>query len=706
MRGVIGDVLEPGWEPVSLWATHHDATEPVVELTDDDPVELLYTSGTESRPKGTILTSRSLIAQHVSCFVDGEMTPDDVEVHALPLFHSAQLHCFFTPSIHLGAVNVLLPKADPAAMLAAVEAERATKLFCPPTVWIALLNHPDLDRRDLSSLRKGYYGASVMPVEVLAELGERLPGVRLFNFYGQTEMSPVATVLGPEDQVRKAGSAGRPALNVETQVVDDDGRPVAAGEVGEIVHRSPQAMLGYWDDAAKTAETFRDGWLHTGDLGILDDEGYLYVVDRKKDMIKSGGENVASREVEEVIHAHPAVAEAAVFGIPHPRWIEAVAAVVVPRAGHELAAEEITRFCRDRLAGFKTPRYVVDRRRAAQEPEREDPQARAAHHPRRPGQGDEPMSTIVIIDHGVVGDREVERSVLEAAGHDVIDTQELGLSAEEGFDLAVERDAVAILAGPIIPLDRAHLERLESCLAVVRYGVGLDNVDIDVAQELGIAVGNVPEYGHEEISNHAIALLLALSRKLFAFDAAVRRGGTGIPAPQSVARLSRRTLGLVGYGRIGRRVAEKARAFGLEVVAYDPYASTADGVELLELDELLRRADILSLHVPLTPETRHMIGARELALLAPGSLVINIGRGGLVDEDALVAALHSGHIAGAALDVTEIEPLPLSSPLLDAPNVILTPHVAWVSEVALSDLKRLTAENALRLIGAREPVTV
>jgi D-3-phosphoglycerate dehydrogenase len=312
------------------------------------------------------------------------------------------------------------------------------------------------------------------------------------------------------------------------------------------------------------------------------------------------------------------------------------------------------------------------------------------------------MSTIVIIDHGVVGDRAVERNVLETAGHDVIDTQALGLGADEAFDLAVERDAIAILAGPIIPLDRAHLERLESCRAVVRYGVGLDNVDIDAAQELGIAVGNVPEYGHEEISNHAIALLLALSRKLFAFDAAVREG-TGIPAPQSVARLSQRTLGLVGYGRIGRRVAEKARAFGLEVVAYDPYAVTAN-VELLELDELLRRADILSLHVPLTPETRHMIGARELALLQPGSLVINIGRGGLVDEDALVAALHSGHVAGAALDVTETEPLPLDSPLLGAPNVILTPHVAWVSDVAVDDLKRLTAENALRLIGAREPV--
>jgi len=316
------------------------------------------------------------------------------------------------------------------------------------------------------------------------------------------------------------------------------------------------------------------------------------------------------------------------------------------------------------------------------------------------------MSTIVIIDHGVVGDREVELRVLETAGYDVIDTQALGLGVEQAFDLAVERDAAAILAGPIIPLDRDHLERLDGCRAVVRYGVGLDNVDVDAAQELGIAVGNVPEYGHEEISNHAIALLLALSRKLPAFDAAVRRGGTGIPAPQSIRRLSHGTLGLVGLGRIGRRVAEKARAFGMSVVAYDPYATPASGVELVELDELLARAHILSLHVPLTPETRHMIAARELALLRPGALVINIGRGGLVDEDALVGALRSGHVAGAALDVTEIEPLPLDSPLLEAPNVILTPHVAWVSDVALEDLKRLTAEAALRLLGTREPVAV
>ena len=311
------------------------------------------------------------------------------------------------------------------------------------------------------------------------------------------------------------------------------------------------------------------------------------------------------------------------------------------------------------------------------------------------------MSTIAVIDHGVHGDRAVERRVLEPLGYEVIDTQALGLDVEEGFELAIERDAVAILAGPIVPLDRDHLDRLDACRAVVRYGVGLDNVDLAAAEELGIAVGNVPEYGHEEISNHAIALLLALSRKLVAFDRSVRLGGVDVPAPQSASRLSHATLGLVGFGRIGRHVARKAQALGIEVIAYDPYAGPA-GVELVGLDALLRRADVVSLHVPLTPETRHMI---DVSRMKPGSLLINIGRGGLVDEDALAAALRSGHLAGAALDVTEIEPLPLASPLLDAPNLLLTPHVAWVSDVALEALRCFTAEAALRLIGTREPVT-
>ena len=362
LRGVIpgdGPAAPAGWESVADWMAHDDASPPAVLVADDDLAQLIYTSGTESRPKGAMLSGGSLIAQYVTCVVDGEMSADDVEVHSLPLYHCAQLHCFLTPGIYLGATNIVLPGADAGTILQAVEAERATKLFCPPTVWISLLRHPDFDRRDLSSLRKGYYGASIMPVEVLKEIGDRLPSVRLFNFYGQTEMAPLATVLKPEDQVRKAGSAGRPALNVETLVVDEAGQPVPSGQVGEIVHRSPHAMLGYWNDPEKTDAAFAGGWFHSGDLGVLDAEGYLTVVDRKKDMIKTGGENVASREVEEVLYQHPAVAEAAVFGLPHPRWIEAVAAVVVLRGGTTASAEELINHCRERLAGFKAPKYLV-----------------------------------------------------------------------------------------------------------------------------------------------------------------------------------------------------------------------------------------------------------------------------------------------------------------------------------------------------------
>lgn len=361
VRGVIpaGGLQAPeGWDLVSDWMAYRDSSAPDVFVAEDDLAQLIYTSGTESRPKGAMLSARSLIAEYVTCAIDGDMSGDDIEVHALPLFHCAQLHCFLTPGIYLGATNIVLPGADAATILRAVEAERATKLFCPPTVWISLLRHPDFDRRDLSSLRKGYYGASIMPVEVLKEIGERLPGVRLFNFYGQTEMSPVATVLKPQDQVRKAGSAGRPGLNVEMTVVDDDSRPLPTGQVGEIVHRSPHAMLGYWNDPEGTDAAFRDGWFHSGDLGVMDSEGYLTVVDRKKDMIKSGGENVASREVEEVLYRHPAVAEAAVFGLPHPQWIEAVAAVVVLRDGEAVSAEELIAHCRKSLAGFKTPRHI------------------------------------------------------------------------------------------------------------------------------------------------------------------------------------------------------------------------------------------------------------------------------------------------------------------------------------------------------------
>ena len=304
--------------------------------------------------QGRHLSARSLITQYVTCIVDGQMSADDIEVHSLPLYHCAQLHCFLTPGIYLGATNIVLPGADPAAILATIEAEQATKLFCPPTVWISLLRHPDFGRRDLSSLRKGYYGASIMPVEVLKEIAARLPDVRLFNFYGQTEMAPLATVLAPEDQMRKAGSAGRPALNVETRVVDEG--PAGRGRRGR-GDRAPQPArdAGLLERPGQDRRGVRQRWFHSGDLGVLDDDGYLTVVDRKKDMIKSGGENVASREVEEVLYQHPGVAEAAVFGLPHPRWIEAVSAAVVPREGAAVTAEQLIAHCRGELAGFRCP---------------------------------------------------------------------------------------------------------------------------------------------------------------------------------------------------------------------------------------------------------------------------------------------------------------------------------------------------------------
>jgi fatty-acyl-CoA synthase len=348
-----------GWEDVDGWWTEGPDTAPDVPVGDDDPLRLMYTSGTESRPKGVMLSSRSLIAQYVGCAIDGGMSADDVELHSLPMYHCAQLDCFFSVDVYLGATSVILPGPDPAAILATIAREQVTKLFCPPTVWISLLRHPDFDTTDLSSLRKGYYGASAMPVEVLRELQRRLPDVQFWNFYGQTEMAPLATILRPHEQLPRAGSAGRASLNVETMLVDDDGNPVPPGTVGEIVHRSPHAALGYYEDEEKTAEAFAGGWFHSGDLGVMTEDGYLSVVDRKKDMIKTGGENVASREIEEAIYALDGVAEVAVFGISHPHWIEAVTAVVVPKPGASLTADDVTAHARATLAGFKRPKYVV-----------------------------------------------------------------------------------------------------------------------------------------------------------------------------------------------------------------------------------------------------------------------------------------------------------------------------------------------------------
>ncbi|MGE2834734.1 acyl-CoA synthetase [Mycobacterium sp. SMC-4] len=352
-----GQSLPQGWIDFAHWIETPSAP-PNPYVADDQLIRLMYTSGTESHPKGAMHSSRSLMGNYISSIIAGSMEGSDVEIHSLPLYHCAQLDNFLITDIYLGATSIILPRPDPEAVLRSIEQFGATNYFAPPTVWISLLRSPVFDRVDLSSLRKGYYGASAMPVEILAEMRERLPNLRLWNFYGQTEMAPLASALGPDEQDAHPGSAGRPVVNVATAILDEDNAPVAAGVVGEIAHRSPHLMLGYLDDDAKTAEAFRGGWFHSGDLGYYDEHGLLHVVDRKKDMIKTGGENVASREVEEALYRHPCVEEVAVFGIPHPTWVEAVAAAVVVRSGSDVDEHQLLEHCREHLAGFKTPKQV------------------------------------------------------------------------------------------------------------------------------------------------------------------------------------------------------------------------------------------------------------------------------------------------------------------------------------------------------------
>ena len=346
-----------GWHDFAHWLTT-TTPPPDVDVADDQLLRLMYTSGTESRPKGVMHSSRSLVANYVSTIVAGSMSADDIEIHSMPLYHCAQLDNFLATDIYLGATSVILRRPDPGIILEAIGRHRATNFFAPPTIWIALLRSPSFDRVDLSSLRKGYYGASAMPTEILHEIRERMPNLQLWNFYGQTEMAPLASALGPDEQRDHAGAAGRPAVNVETIIVDDTDTPVSPRTVGEIAHRGPHLMLGYLDDPVRTAEAFRGGWFHSGDLGYYDEFGILHVVDRKKDMIKTGGENVASREVEEVLYRHPAVQEVAVFGVPHPVWVEAVVAAVVARDGATTTVDHLITHCRAHLAGYKTPKQI------------------------------------------------------------------------------------------------------------------------------------------------------------------------------------------------------------------------------------------------------------------------------------------------------------------------------------------------------------
>lgn len=333
-------------------APAYDGPEPRAE----DLVQLLYTSGTTALPKGAMMTHRALVHEYLSAITALDLSAGDRPVHSLPLYHSAQMHVFLLPYLAVGATNIVLDAPDGDRIFELIEAGRVDSLFAPPTVWIGLSNRPDFAIRDLSGLRKAYYGASIMPVPVLERLRERLPKLGFYNCFGQSEIGPLATVLAPDEHKGRMDSCGRPVLFVDARVVDEDGKDVPDGTPGEIVYRSPQLCEGYWDKPEETSAAFRDGWFHSGDLAVRDAHGYYTIVDRVKDVINSGGVLVPSRQVEDALYTHEGVAEVAVIGLPDERWIEAVTAVVVPRG--EVSEQDLIAHVREKLAHFKAPKRV------------------------------------------------------------------------------------------------------------------------------------------------------------------------------------------------------------------------------------------------------------------------------------------------------------------------------------------------------------
>lgn len=329
----------------------------------DDVSCLCYTSGATGQSKGVMITHTNQVMNSMNTMANYGYHENAVALHAGPLFHLASGARVFTATFGLSR-QVVLPHFQPEAMLRTIQEQRVTTTIMIPTMLNMLFSHPTFSDYDLTSLETLSYGGSPIPESLLRQVMERLPGVRLLQSFGQTESGPVITSLGPEYHVLegpKAGklrTTGRPVPNVDVRIVDDEDQDVATGQPGEVLARGPCVMKGYWKQPQLSAETLRGGWLHTGDIGWLDEDGFLTVVDRKKDMIVSGGENIFSTEVEDVIYRHSAVQECAVIGVSHPKWVEAVHAIVVPKPGCSLSSDDIISHCRALIAGYKCPQSV------------------------------------------------------------------------------------------------------------------------------------------------------------------------------------------------------------------------------------------------------------------------------------------------------------------------------------------------------------
>jgi fatty-acyl-CoA synthase len=322
----------------------------------DDVIRLMYTSGTTSRPKGVMITYDNLYWKCAAHVVELEMTAADCGLACGPLYHVGALDITATNMLYVGGSIHVLRKFDAAAALDAIEQRRLTNVWLAPAMVNLILAEPTLADRDCASMRLIADGGEKMPLPLIEKVLKAFPNAWFADAYGLTETVSGDTYLDKGRSVNKLGSVGKPVLFTDVSIQDLDDQPVAAGEVGEICLRGPKVFKGYWRDPDATANAIRSGWFHTGDLGYLDDDGFLFIVDRLKDMIVSGGENIASLEVERVVYEHPAVLEAAVVASPHERWNEVPVAYVVVREGDTVTDDELAEFCAARLAKFKTPK--------------------------------------------------------------------------------------------------------------------------------------------------------------------------------------------------------------------------------------------------------------------------------------------------------------------------------------------------------------
>jgi acyl-CoA synthetase (AMP-forming)/AMP-acid ligase II len=332
-------------------------SEPGIKVKPEDESFVIYTSGTTGKPKGVILTHQNHYWNTANYTIAYQMNEDDVELALTPMFHSSTLGRVFT-YIFTGATFITSPRFDPAHAMELIAQHKVTSITQSPTMYAALLQLPQKDSSRTSFVKRVVSGAAPISPEMKEELAKLFPHAGIFDLYGLTEASPGVTILTPHDPPEKINSVGKPMLSVKIKVVDEAGEELPPGENGEIICRGPNLMKGYYNNDVATQEVLKDGWLYTGDVGKFDQDGYLYLTGRKKEIIISGGENIYPAEVEAVLEKHPLILEAAVIGVPDGYWGESVKAVVVPKPGKTLTDQEVIEYCKSHLAHYKKPRSV------------------------------------------------------------------------------------------------------------------------------------------------------------------------------------------------------------------------------------------------------------------------------------------------------------------------------------------------------------